>query len=44
MNRSIKTRFAAAAASLLVTFAVIDTIALYAYATPADFVVGHALH
>jgi len=45
MNRSIKVRFAAFAASLLVTFAVVDAIAAYAYAPPADtVVVASALH
>jgi len=39
MNRSTKVRFAAFAASLLVTFAVVDSIAPYAFAPPADSVV-----
>ena len=41
MNRSIQVRFAAFAASLLVTFAVVDSIAVYAYAPPAD-AIAHA--
>jgi len=45
MNRSIKTRFAAFVASLLVTFALVDAIAVYAYAPAAHaVVVASALH
>ena len=45
MNRSIQVRFAAFAASLLVTFAVVDSIAVYAYAPPVDAIVAaSALH
>ena len=45
MYRSIKVRFAAFAASLLVTFAVVDSIALYAHAPSANaVVVATALH
>ena len=42
MNRSIPARIAAFAVSLLVTFALVDSIAGYAYAPPADAVIALA--
>ena len=40
MNRSIPARIAALAASLLVTFALVDSVAGYAYAPPAGAMVA----
>jgi hypothetical protein len=46
MTRSIKVRMAAFAVSLFVTFAVVDSIALYAFAPSASavVVVASAVH
>jgi len=46
MNRSTKVRFAAFAASLLVTFSVVAAFSEYEYAPPADsaVVVASTLH
>ena len=42
MNRSTPARIAAFATSLLVTLALVDSIAGYAYAPPADRLVAFA--